>query len=238
MTANKVKSYIDTRPFEEFVKDAQPTGAYDGIAFMIDQDMKRQGEFKLYQGKCEYYEGEKMKLVNNIQTVENEINSIKSRIDKARETIDDNQLKISEAKKSTEADKKQIKQMIDQIPKLEKIISENIDEIQELEQDLVTLKKELSEHEWMEVCYRHEFYGLSRVRNEYFKSKDLEYLRKGVHAVCSYADQLRYGSKYVAPYKGHPLKESESPFSEDVTARKNYDSNYQWFKDGKFVEDW
>lgn len=205
---------------------------------MIDQDMKRQGEFKLYQGKCEYYEAEKMKLVNNIQTVETQIDSLKSKVDNARETIDKNQEKISEAKKSTEADKKQIKQMIDQIPKLEKVISENIDEIQELEKDLVTLKKELSDHEWMEICHRHEFYGLSRARNEYFQNHDLEYLRKAVHAVCSYADRLRYGSKYVAPYKGHPLEEKESPFSEDVTARKNLNADYVWFKDGKFVEDW
>jgi len=203
-----VKTYIDNRTYEQLVED---------------------------------YESEKIKLQNEIKKTETEIETLKSRVDNARDQIDKNTEKISEIKTKsnvTEAEKKEAKLLSDKIPKLEQQISECIDEIAELEPVLKDLTKELEHHEWMEICSRTEFYCLSRARNEYFKTGDIQYLRKAVHSICSYADSLRYGSKYVAPYKGHPLEYDNSPFSEDATDRMNFNSQYEWFKEGKLVEDW
>jgi cell division protein FtsB len=230
------KSYIDNRSYEQFVDAAKPTGAYDSKVFMIHSDFQRRGEFKLYQDKYEYYENEKNIIKSKIETLEKEIKTLKSKIDSNRDLIEEYTNKISQSK--SDADKKEIKLLTDKIPKLEQSINDAIEELPEMETELKDLNKKLSDHEWMEFAGRSEYYSLYRARNEYFQTKDIEYLRKAVHAICSYADSLRYGSKYVAPYKGNPLDVKTSPFSEDVTLRLNKQSDYEWFKDGKLIEDW
>jgi hypothetical protein len=231
------KSYIKNCSYEQFVAEAVPTGAYDNVVFMIHSDFNNHGGFKLYENKYEYYDNTKYMIKGDIEDLEKEINTLKSKIDTNRNFIEEYSNKISKLSNSDD-DKKEIKQLTEKIQKLEHIINDAIEELPDMETNLIDLKKQLSNHEWMEIVGRREYNSLRRARDEYFQTQDIEYLRKAVHAICSYADCLRYGSKYVAPYKDHPLDVMNSPFSVDVTNRMNYNSNYQWFINGKLNDDW
>jgi hypothetical protein len=231
------KSYINNRSYEQFVDEAVPTGAYDSTVFMIHSDFTNRGNSKLYEKKYEYYDNTKYMLKGDIEDLEKEIKILKSKIDTNRDLIEEYSNKISKLSNS-DNDKKEIKQLTEKIHKLEHSINDAIDELPDMEASLKDLNKKLSDHEWMEIVGRMEYNSLRRAHTEYFKTQDIHYLRKAVHAICSYGDRLRYGSKYVAPYKGHPLDIMNSPFSEDVTRRMNYNSEYEWFKDGKLNDNW
>ena len=231
------KSYIKNFSYEEFVAEAVPTGAYDKTVFMIHSDFNNHGGFKLYEKKYEYYDNTKIMIKLKIEALEKEMNTLKSKIDTNRDLIEEYSNNISKLSNS-DNDKKEIKTLTEKIKKFEQIINDAIEELPEIETNLKYLNKKLSNHEWMEITGQKEYNMLRRARDEYFQTQDIQYLRKAVHAICSYADSLRYGSKYVAPYKDHPLDIMNSPFSEDVTKQMNYDSNYQWFKNGKLNDDW
>lgn len=231
------KSYIKDCSFEQFVAETIPTGAYDNIVFTIHSDFKNQNESKIYEKKYEYYENTKNIMKVNIEDLEKEMNTLKSKIDTNRDFIEEYSNKISKLSNS-DIDKKEIKQLTEKIKKLQQTINDAIEELPEMETNLKDLNNKLTKHEWMEITGQKEYNMLRRARNDYFQTQDIEYLRKSVHAICSYADCMRYGSKYIAPYKDHPLDLMNSPFSVDVTNRMNYNSNYQWFKNGKLDDDW
>jgi len=126
----------------------------------------------------------------------------------------DNKKEEKQEIKKGQLSEKEIKKMI---LKSEKIISDSIDQIKVVEDKIVTKEKELKDLTYLEWICRSEYNSLGRATRDYRQNHDLEYLRKAVHSICSYADSLRYGSKYVAPYYKHPLAQEDSPFSEEVT---------------------
>jgi len=228
-------NYIDNRSYEELVETSTPTGAYDNIVYMIRADKKRNGEYKLYKGAFEYYELDSAILKNNLERNERYLIDLKKKIDESRNSLDVANEKITKLKNKgslTESEKKEIKILTIKISNLEENISEGIDEIPILESTIVSDKDEIEKFKWKEYVARYEYYGLRRAHDEYFKSNNLDYLRKAVHMICSYSDKLRYGNSYVAPYKGHILKQSDSPFSPEQTHRMNYSAEYSdWLND-------
>jgi len=239
------KSYIDRRSYEECLSSADlPTGAYDSLVFMIVSDKKRNGEFKLYQGKFEYYEIDKAKIKIKLDDNINNMESLKKKVDEYRNYIDESTEKINkiieendkndknEKKSLNESDKKEIKQLNMYIQKYENQIPDLIEKIRELELIIDKNKKELIDFQHAEYIASNEYYSLKKARNNYFNNNDLDQLRKAVHMSCSNADRLRYGKNYIAPYKGHLLKESESPFSPERTNEMNYNAEYtNWLDD-------
>jgi hypothetical protein len=231
-------NYIDNRSYEELVEASSPTGAYDNIVFTIRSDKNknsRYSESKLYQGKFEYYEVEGAILKINFENSKKDLSDIKIKIDQSRDNLDEaNKKNIGLKSKSslTESEKKEIKILTTKISNLEDFISSSIDDIPYIESIIEVNKDKLEKYQWNEFIARDEYYGLRRAHKEYFQTNDLEYLRKAVHMTCSYSDKLRYGSKYIAPYKDHLLNESESPFSPEQTYRMNYSAQHtNWFDD-------
>ena len=220
---------INNYSYEERVKTSIPTGAYDNIVYMIRADKKKNGEYKLYKDKFEYYEVDGIILKNNLERNEKNLIDLKKKIDESRDSLDKAVEKNIELKKRqvlTDIEKKIIKDLTMNISKLEKDISKYIDEIPILESIIVSDKDKYQKYNLEKSFARVEYYNLRRAHNQYFKSNDLDYLRKAVHLTCSYADKLRYGRKYIAPYKGHPLKDDESPFSPEQTYQINYNAEH------------
>ena len=235
---SNIDNYIEKRSYEELVEASEPTGAYDNIVSTIRSDKMRNGRYsesKLYQGKFEYYAVEGAVLRNNYENNKSLISNLKKKVDEARNSIDEMNEKIDKLKgkaslNSTE--NKELKDYTMKISKFEKAIPEYIEEICELEQIVVSDKDKLEKYQWNEYIARGENNRLSRAHSDYFKNNDLEYLRKAVHMTCTYSDKLRYGSNYIAPYKGHLLKEKDSPFSPEITARMNHNAEHvDWFDD-------
>ena len=235
---SNIDNYIEKRSYEELVEASDPTGAYDNVVSTIRSDKMRYGRYsdsKLYQGKFEYYQVEGATLRNNLESNKSLLSNLKKKVDEARNSVDEINEKINELKEKpslTTTQNKELKDLTMKVYNLEKAIPEYIDEICELEQVVVYDKDKFEKYQWKEYIARGEYFRLSRAHSEYFKTNDLEYLRKAVHMICTYSDKLRYGSKYIAPYKGHPLKEKDSPFSPEETARMNYNAEHvDWFDD-------
>jgi predicted RNase H-like nuclease (RuvC/YqgF family) len=235
---SNIDNYIDNRSYEELVEASSPTGAYDNIVSTIRYDRNRNSRYsesKLYQGKFEFYEVEGTILRNNFENSKKDLSDIKIKIDQSRDNLDELNEKVAKLKSKsslTESEKKEIKILTTKISNLEEFISNSIDVIPYLESIIEVNKDKLEKFQWKEYIARSEYYGIRRAHEEYFKTNDLEYLRKAVHMTCSYFDKLRYGSKYIAPYKGHLLNESESPFSPEQTYRMNYSAEHtNWFDD-------
>jgi predicted RNase H-like nuclease (RuvC/YqgF family) len=235
---SNIDNYIEKRSYEELVEASVPTGAYDSVVFTIRSDKMRNGRYsesKLYQGKFEYYAVEGAVLRNNFENNKSLISNLKKKVDEARDSIDEMNKKIDKLKEKASlnnTENKELKDYTTKIPKLEKAIPEYIEEICELEQIIVSDKDKLDKYQWNEYIARGEYNRLSRAHSDYFKTNDLEYLCKAVHMICSYSDKLRYGNKYIAPYKGYLLKEKDSPFSPEITARMNHNAEHvDWFDD-------
>lgn len=130
----------------------------------------------------------------------------------------DNKKEVKSEVKKGELSEKEIKKMV---LKSEKIISDSIDQIKDIENKIKSKEKELNDQTYLEWICRSEYNSLGRATRDYRQTHDLQYLRKAVHSICSYADKLRYGSKYVAPYYKHPLAQEDSPFCKEVTWRMN-----------------
>jgi len=231
-------NYIDNRSYEELVEASNPTGAYDNIVFIIRSDRNRNSRYsesKLYQGKFEYYEVEGAILKKNYENSKKDLSDIKIKIDQSRDNLEEANEKVIGLKSKsslTESEKKEIKILSEKISKLDDAISKYIDDIPYIESIIEVDKDKLEKYQWNEFIARSEYFRLCRAHKEYFQTNDLEYLRKAVHMICSYSDKLRHGSKYIAPYKGHLLKESESPFSPEQTNRMNYSAEHtDWLND-------
>jgi hypothetical protein len=226
MTTNM--SYIDNRSYEEHVAEATPTGAYELIVNSIVVDSTR-SDMNLYREPFVWYETELGCLRNLIKNDECEVKKIKMQIDESRGKIDKNIERINnivkkmqdKESKVSDTEKKDYKVMNDMNKKLDMDVSNLIDQISIIEQKIITEQNQLFNLEYREMVSKNEYYGLRRAKNEYNKTKDIEYLRKAVHFICAYADKLRYGNNYIAPYLGHPLDLNNSPFSAETTYLMN-----------------
>jgi predicted RNase H-like nuclease (RuvC/YqgF family) len=212
-----LKTYIDYRSYEEHVAEAVPTGAYDLKAREILLDGKNNWQLNYYNKKFVGYENEIYYLEKNISDINDENQKYKLKIDNLREEIDnENKSNEKDSNEKESIEKKSIKnQRLNQInnEKIEKLIEniyDNDNIIKNIQVKLEKLKYNYSISE-------SEYYNLKRARREYIQTHDLEYLRKAVHYICSYADMLRYGSKYKAPYYNHPLEYKDSPFNIERT---------------------
>jgi hypothetical protein len=133
--------------------------------------------------------------------------------------------------KISDAEKKNFKILNDMNIKLDMEVSNLIDMISPIEEKKEVLQNELNDLEYRGMVSKNEYYGLRRAKYDYNKTKDIEYLRKSVHFICAYADKLRYGNNYIAPYLGHPLDANTSPFSSETTYlmnRRAYIDNSAW----------
>jgi len=213
MSNNK---YIDNRSYEEHVIEAKPTGAYNYKVRDILLDERSHWQNKNYTQKWEGYSRACQEHELNKQ--KNDLKSFKEKVDNCRNKIDEFNEKLKESK-MTEIEKNKINKLIETQSKM---IEDYIDEINTLEQSVKINQQKLDHDLYMDWISRCEYYNLGRASREYRQNHDLEYLCKAVHYICSYADKLRYGSKYCAPYFQHPLEMDNSPFSYEVTARMNH----------------
>jgi hypothetical protein len=137
-----------------------------------------------------------------------------------REKIDNTKDRMSELfekKLENSSDMKILQSTFEKIPEFEEQINEWIQEILYTEDQNLIENEKLHDYNYAEYVGSFEYNGIKRAQYEYKKTHDIEYLRKAVHYVCEHADKLRYGSKYIAPYPGHLLDKSNSPFSLEET---------------------
>jgi len=219
-----MNSYIDTRSYEEHVLNAEPTGGYEHIVQNVLANERSNWNHSTYSGEYSYYPVTKGRIEQSIYENNSSIKSLKDKIDKIREKIDttkDRMSELIEKKLENSSDMKIIQSTFAKIPEFEDQINEMIQEILDTEDLNLIENEKLHDYNYSEYVGSFEYNGLKRAQYEYKKSGDLTYLRKAVHYICSHADKLRYGSKYVAPYPGHLLDKSNSIFSPEETDRRN-----------------
>jgi len=219
-----MNSYIDTRSYEEHVLNTEPTGSYEHIIQNILANERSRWEHSIYNGEYSYYPITKAKIQQNIHENDSLIKSHKDKIDKMREKIDTTKNRMSELiekKLENSSEMKILQSTFVKIPELEEQINGWIQEILDAEDQILVEKEKLHDYNYAEYVGSFEYNGIKRAQYEYKKNHDLKYLRKAIHYICSHADKLRYGSKYIAPYPGHLLDNSNSPFSPEETDRRN-----------------
>ena len=180
--SEKMKNYIDERPFEIMIQDAKPSGKYEYIEEMIRRDQN------IFRGDHTLYD-------NNIWEMETEEKEIKKELKAIAEKMEaDAKLreKIAEAQAQAQSQPQQKNQKKQVFPKpmdskeFEALFTEKLElqgKLQELEEKLAL---------WQEVrdVTRKEFVTLNRIAKLYKKTGDENLLKKGVEWCCSYTDNL------------------------------------------------
>jgi hypothetical protein len=215
-----MNSYIDTKSYEDHVSEAKPTGGYEHIVQRVLANERSHWSHSIYTGEYSYYPVTKGRIEYSIHQNNLLIKSLKDKIDKMREKIDNTKDRMSELvekKLENSSDMKILQSTFEKIPEFEEQINEWIQEILYTEDQNLIENEKLHDYNYAEYVGSFEYNGIKRAQYEYKKTHDIEYLRKAVHYVCEHADKLRYGSKYIAPYPGHLLDKSNSPFSLEET---------------------
>jgi hypothetical protein len=219
-----MNSYIDTKSYEDHVSEAKPTGGYEQIVQRILANERSDWSHSIYNSEYSYYPITKAKIEQAIYKNNSIVRSLKEKIDTTRKKIDDTKERVEELIKQqseNSSEMKKLQAIFVKIPELEEQINEWIQEILYAEDQLQVEKEKLHDYNYAEYVGSFEYNGIKRAQYEYKKTHDVEYLRKAVHYICEHADKLRYGSKYIAPYYGHLLDKSNSPFSPEETERRN-----------------
>lgn len=219
-----MNSYIDTRSYEEHVLNAEPTGGYEHIVQNILANERSNWNHSIYIGEYSYYPVTKARIEQAIYKNNLLVKSLKEKIDTTRKKIDDTKERVEELIKQqleNSSEMKKLQIIFAKIPELEEQINEWIQEILDTEDQNLIENEKLHDYNYAEYVGSFEYNSIKRAQYEYKKTHDVEYLRKAIHYVCSHADKLRYGSKYIAPYPGHLLDKSNSPFSLEETERIN-----------------
>jgi len=219
-----MNSYIDTKSYEDHVLETIPTGGYEHIIRSILANEASHWENSTYSGEYSYYPVTKGRIEHSIYQNNLLIRSLKDKIDKMRDKIENTKDKMSELiekKLENSSDMKILQSTFEKIPEFEEQINEWIQEILYTEDQNIIENQKLQDYNYSEYVGSFEYNGIKRAQYDYKKNRDLTYLRKAVHYICSHADKLRHGSKYIAPYPGHLLDKSNSPFSPEETERMN-----------------
>lgn len=200
--------------FKNNILKIVPTGAYTHTVNLILSDERNNWSHNMFEDDFTGLEVSMGRSRDEINKINKEINNYKSQIDVLREKIE----------KIEKSDKK---------PKdYEKIIESNNENINNLinnifitEGYLNKINKEYKKIEEKHLISVQERRSLRIAKYNYKLHKNLDYLFKEVHYICSYADEYRYGPKYVAPYRNHLLTYDKAPFDEKTVDFLNYRAN-------------
>ena len=163
--AQMESKWIDNRSFEQITLETIPTGKYNDIFKMIKENPKP-------------FSTEFILTDDEMSSARKEIVNLKKTIENLNVTIE--KIKNPKKKDNDEAD---VSSMLE---KLDAVIAEKqeaLTSIKTLEQKLVFLQveRDYTAKKWI---------SFNRLIKEYNKTKDDEYLEKGVHWICEYADKM------------------------------------------------
>jgi hypothetical protein len=209
---NKIFKTIPTGAYDIKVSEIIQNASRPPIPTMKDISITESQTFRIIKGELER---ESLKIEN--------------KIDNSRTQID----KLIEKNESVYESNKKIN--LDKINKLNKEIDKYIEELIIFKERVKLTKRDIDKSEHSEMVFRGYEIRLDRAEFCYRKSKktteDLDFLKKIVHYSCETIDKFSYGTDYIAPYPGHLLDPEKSPFTEEVTARKNKNALVDWYDD-------
>ena len=198
-----MKTWIDERPWEVMITESvQPTGQYEEIVQMILRDEKIfNGNSTIYdtdvaqrKGKLkdlEFQKGILEKSMNQALEQRKQVAELEQQMKDCQKEIDKTPHHKKQEVKELESKKYKLEQraqtLTDSAKLLEEQTSSKLDEVcTEIAKQEMTLESWLA---YQDIAIK-EMASLRRTIRHYKLTKDITFLRKGVHWTCAYAEKL------------------------------------------------
>lgn len=177
--AQMESKWIDTRSFEQITLETVPTEKYKNVVDMIARDTH------IFAGTQTIYDLEISSKQREIQVLQEERKVIQTTIQNLKNPPKKKEMKKKKAISDEEMEETQSysNSIMDKLYAL-------IGEQQEIDKKVAAIETEIQLLKIQQEYTVKEFISLNRLAKQYRENRDEEYLRKGVHWICEYAEKM------------------------------------------------
>jgi hypothetical protein len=175
---------LKTITMEERIAAAIPDGRYDEYVESILRDEASDWKYKVLAGDETIFDTEVSKIRANLKDAEAAQVASYALVDKLTKN-----LKAKESEKRS-TNKLQVAKDLITISGMKTSITSTLEDVVANKEAVSLLKRELKKWEGLQEVTRLQFRSLRNVVSQYKENKDREFLRRGVHCVCSIASEM------------------------------------------------
>lgn len=174
--------WIDNRSFEQVTVETVPTEKYNHVVDMILRDQRIFSSSQtIYDLEIVYKEHEIPPLLEERKVIQSTIQALKN---PPKKEVKKKKRDPGESDEEEEEEARSLSNSV--MDRLYALIGEQ----QEIDKKVENIKKEIELLKAIQAITVKEFISLNRLAKHFKQYQDLDYLRKGVHWVCEYADSM------------------------------------------------